>query len=576
MGQMTKNRQKWYIYAKRADFYGIGSRFGIDPVAARVLVNRGICTEEEIDAFLNPDISRLNDPFLLPDMEKAAALLAEKIKAGKKIRIAGDYDADGVCAVYILYDAMRLLGADCSYVIPDRIKDGYGLNMSMITKAISDGIDTIVTCDNGISAFEELAAAKNAGLTVIVTDHHAIRKDPSGKEELPPADCVINAGREDSAYPEKNICGAVTAWKLVQALFTRTGRRTDEYLKYLEFAAIATVCDCMPLKGENRVITGEGLKILSSGGENAGIRALIEAAGLSGKKIGYFHTGFVIGPCINAGGRMESADRAMELFLSKSPGEAMTKAAYLINLNDSRKDLTIRGTEMACEAVRQKTPDTKVLVVCLDDLHESLAGIVAGRLKETYGKPAIVFTRSEAEGILKGSGRSIEKYDMFAGLSRCSGLLVKFGGHPMAAGLSIRDEDLPELEARLNEEAGLSEEDLNVKVWIDSEVPLSYLSEKLVTDLDRLEPFGEGNEKPLFAAREVHPANLRVMGKNRNALKMDLYTKEGFTIPGIMFGEADRLKEELSQKPYVNILYYPVINEWQGYRNLNVQIEDYL
>lgn len=573
---MTGHLKKdWYLYTKRADFQKIGERFGIDPVAARVLRNRDLVTEEEIDRFLNDGIEDLYDAALLPDGKKSAGILSEKIRNGKKIRIVGDYDADGVCASYVLWDALRSLGADCSIAIPDRIRDGYGINEAIISAAIKDGVDTIITCDNGVSACEELKAASEAGLTVIVTDHHEIRKDAEGKEILPPAEGIINVCREDSRYPEKEICGTVTAWKFVSLLFQEMGRQPQEYLRYLEFAALATICDCMDLKGENRIIAKEGLKVLSAGGVNTGMQALIRCTGLSGKKVTCYSAGFVLGPCVNAGGRMETADRALSLFASPDDHTAAERAAYLVGLNESRKELTAKGTEAAIAVVEKEKQQNKVLVVCLEDLHESLAGIVAGRLKENYGRPAFVFTSSQQEGIWKGSGRSVEAYNMFAELGKAGDLLQKFGGHPMAAGLSVRKEDMPLLEERLNAQTALTDDDLKTKIWIDSELPFSRISEKLVEDLEKLEPFGGGNEKPRFALRNVHPANFRVMGRTRNALRMDLYAEDGIVLPGIMFGDADALKRELETRDRISILFYPVINEWNGYRTLNVQIEDY-
>ena len=568
-------KKEWYLYTKRADFSRIGAHFGIDPVAARVLRNRDLITESEIDRFLNASLSDLHDASLLPDGCKCASIAAEKIRNGKKIRIVGDYDVDGVCASYMLWDAFRSLGADCSTVIPDRIRDGYGINHTIVADAVRDGVDTIITCDNGISAVEELKTAKNAGLTVLITDHHDIRKDENGQEIFPPADGIINVHRKDSLYPEKEICGAVTAWKFLSLLFREFAYPDDAYLKYLEFAALATICDCMELKGENRIIAKEGLKVLSSGGVNGGMRALLRCTGLAGKKVTCYSAGFVLGPCINAGGRMETAERAFSLFASPDEQTAVCRAEYLTELNESRKELTRKGTDAAIDVVERQKKEEKILVVCLKDLHESLAGIVAGRLKEIYGRPAIVFTDSGQKGILKGSGRSVEACNMFEELSRCADLLQKYGGHPMAAGLSVKTEDLPKLEERLNLQTSLTEDDLKRKIWIDSELPFSWLSEKLVTDLEKLEPYGSGNEKPRFALKNVHPVNLRVMGHARNALRMDLVSEEGFVMPGVMFGEGDRIKKELEKKDRVSILYYPVINEWNGYRTLNIQIEDY-
>lgn len=570
---MQHVEKKWFVRTKKADFQAIAARFHIDQVTARLLRNRDIVTDEEIEAYLHGSLNDLADEALLPDMEQAKALILQKIAQKKRIRIVGDYDIDGVCAAYILYRGLAHLGAEADYVIPDRIKDGYGINMHIIDQAIADGVDTIVTCDNGIAALEELAHAKVSGLSVVVTDHHEIRKDEDGQESLPEADAIVDPKRSTNAYPEPGICGAVVAWLLVHALFKARGIGDEVWHALLEFAAIATVGDVMPLRGMNRVIVREGLARINRGADNTGLRCLIEACGLAEKKLTSYHIGFVIGPCINAGGRLESAELALSLFLTKGGAQAEAAALRLKALNDERKEMTEQGTREAAAAVEAEYLSDKVLVVYLPKLHESLAGIVAGRLREQFGKPAFVITNSENG--LKGSGRSIEAYHMFNGLCEVADLLSKFGGHPMAAGLSLPPENLEAFRRRINENAKLTEADFVQKVWIDVPMPLSYVTENLIGELARLEPFGQGNEKPVFAERGVEAAELRVLGKNRNVLRMMLREQNGNVMPGILFGDADALKEEIENKRLINILYYPEINEYRGYRSLQAVITDF-
>lgn len=569
-------KKKWYVYTKKADFAGIASRFGIDPVTARILRNRDIVTDDGIRSFLYGGVKDLHSPELLPDASDAAECLCRKIRDGKKIRIVGDYDIDGVCATYILYDGLKNAGAVIDYRIPERIRDGYGINARIVAEAANDGVDTLLTCDNGISAFEELKTARGNGMTVILTDHHDVRRDEEENELLPPADYLINAKLEKSRYPEKEICGAVTSWKLLQLVYRFLGLPEGLWNSYLEFAGIATVGDVMKLVGENRIIAREALRSLNTAPVNPGLSALIDETGLHGKHISCYHIGFVLGPCINAGGRLETAEAAMELFLAAEPHLCARKAKELKELNDSRKDLTLKGTKEAVSLAGGDFPEDRILVVCLPDLHESMAGIVAGRLKEEFGRPAFVLTESAAEpGLLKGSGRSVESWNMFGGLQKCSDLLVRFGGHPMAAGLTVRKEDLEQLRKRLNEDCELTDEDLVQKVWIDMQLPLSYLRKDLVREIEGLEPFGNGNAKPLFAEKNVKLTNLKVIGKNRNVLKMDVYSESGTRLPGLMFGEADRLKEELEGMGRVHIIFHPQINDYQGSEQLQLQIEDF-
>ena len=569
---------RWVVYGKRADFYGIAQRFGIDPVTARVLRNRYICTDEEISLFLHGDLGGLSDAALLPDAETAAALLAEDIRAGARIRIVGDYDIDGVCAAYILMRGLSDAGAAADCVIPERIRDGYGINIGIVEKAARDGVQTILTCDNGIAAVSEMQRAKELGMRVVVTDHHSIRKDASGREILPPADAVVDPKRLDSRYPTAEICGAVVAWKLLGLLYRRMGLPEEKVFSFLEFAAVATVGDIMPLKGENRIIVREGLRKLERSPVNRGLRALIEAQGLSGKHLTAYHIGFVIGPCINAGGRLETAEEALRLFLSETEEEAQAGALHLKELNDERKLMTEAGQKKAEELTRERFLSDRVLVLYVEGLHESLAGIVAGRIRETFSRPAIVFTDA-ADGMLKGSGRSTEAYDMFAHLCRRESLLEKFGGHPMAAGLTVKPENLEALRKGLNEDCGLTGEDLTGRVMIDAAMPFSYITERLVRELDALEPFGNGNERPLFAVKNAVASPARVLGKNRNVLSFRLREDGGGFYDGLMFGDAPELKEKLDrlmlEKGSADILYYPQISEYMGRRTLSIHVEDF-
>ena len=571
MGRYSET--KWFIHNKKADFKAVSEKFGIAPVIARVLRNRDLLTDEEIRRFLTGSVTDLYDGSLLPDAEKAAALICGDIRNGTKIRIAGDYDIDGVCASYILSDGLRSIGADVSCVIPDRIRDGYGLNMSIIEDLHRDGIGTLVTCDNGIAAIEELGKAKEYGIRVIVTDHHELRSTEDGEEILPPADAIVSAKLRGSAYPEKEICGAVTAWKLLGLIYRKLGIPAAMWEKYLEFAGFATIGDVMKLTGENRIIAREALRRMTEGAGNTGLRALIAECGLSGKTVTCYHVGFVLGPCINAAGRLETAEKALALFLTEDEREAHQIARRLMDINDSRKLLTRKGQEEASEIVLSRYMEDLVLCVYLPELHESMAGIVAGRLKETFGKPSFVLTDSGEEEILKGSGRSVPAYNMFEGLLREAPLLYKFGGHPMAAGISVKRENLDALRESLNRHAGLTKEDLCQRVMIDAEMPMSYVSESLLYDLSRLEPFGPGNEQPVFAERGARPVNVRILGKSRNALRFTLLTKDGFPAECVMFGEAEELFRELSEKETVSVLYYPQLNAYNGKKEIQFKIE---
>lgn len=563
--------QIWMLQTKRADFDGIARQFGIDPVTARVIRNRGIEGRENIERYLYGDLDSLYSPWLLKDMRPAVDILKRKLKEGQKIRIVGDYDIDGVCSTYILYQALKRLGGNVDYAIPDRIKDGYGINESMIRAAAEDGIDTILTCDNGISAFSQIQTAKEFGMTVIVTDHHEVPADGE-REILPPADAVIDPKQRSCSYPFPEICGAVVAYKLVQALYEESGVSREEWLELLEFAAIATVGDVMKLQDENRMIVKYGLKKLGHT-KNLGLRRLAEKTNLDLSSITAYHIGFVIGPCLNAGGRLQTAKLALSMFLAKDEETAEELAQELKDLNDMRKDMTEHWTAEAKVLADTQYRNDKVLVIFLPDCHESLAGIIAGRLREYCQKPAIVLTRSEEA--VKGSGRSIESYHMFQKLSEVKDLMLKFGGHPMAAGLSLLEENIDEFRRELNERSGLTEEDFKAKLWIDVPMPIDYINERLVEELKILEPFGQGNEKPLFAQKQVRIRSCRVIGKNKNVVKLVLEGGSGMPMDGILFTDGIAFEEERAGRTVMDIIYYPEINEYNGNRNLQVVIRNY-
>ena len=568
--------EKWVVTSKKADFQKIGTAFGIDPVIARLIHNRDVVGTDQIRAYLHGTLADLFSPWILKDMDKAVELLREKIHTREKIRIIGDYDIDGVMATYILLEGLRRLGAQVDTCIPDRVADGYGIHAHLIEKAAGDGIRTILTCDNGISAADEIRMAREMGMTVIVTDHHEVPYDLADGEKrwkLPPADALIDPKQEDCPSPYKNICGAVVAWKLVQALYEKEGLPAEEGMTFLEPAAIATVGDVMDLQGENRIIVREGLRRLPET-SNTGLACLIRACGLEGKKITAYHIGFVLGPCLNASGRLDTALRSLQLLQEQDPQEAAVLAGDLVALNESRKAMTEEGKEQAEKMVRETSlAGDRVLVVFLPDCQESLAGIIAGRLRETFHRPAIVLTRSE-KGV-KGSGRSIEAYSMFDELSRCRDLLDQFGGHPMAAGLSMQEENIDELRRRLNENASLTADDLTEKVVIDAAMPIAYLSRRLVGQMALLEPFGKGNTKPLFAQKDLHAVDVRVLGKNKNVCRVRLQDKNGVSIQAVFFGDAPRFQEDLSRGSRVAVTYYPEINEYLGRENLQIVIQNY-
>lgn len=571
------------VQTKRADFNGLAKELGVSPVSVRIMRNRGMETKEAMERYLYGTLDGLYDGGRMKNMGEAVAVLIKKLREEKRIRIIGDYDIDGVCASYLLLTGLRRAERELGkgtgpagstridYEIPDRVRDGYGINEAIIRQAAADGVDTLVTCDNGIAAAKEIALAKGLGMTVVVTDHHEVPVEEE-RQVLPPADVVVDPKQEGETYPFREICGAVVAYKLVEKLYEASGVPREEWRELLEFAAIATVGDVMRLQDENRILVKYGLKQMART-RNLGLRKLVEKTGLDITDLSAYHIGFVIGPCLNAGGRLQTAKAALRLFLSEDEAEAERLAEELKELNDIRKDMTKKGEDEDIAQVETQYMEDKVLVVFLPDCHESLAGIIAGRVREHFHKPSIVLTRSG--DMVKGSGRSIEPYHMFRELTKVRELLPKFGGHPMAAGLSIKEEDVPEFRRRLNENAVLTEEDFIPRVWIDVPMPLEYVTEGLVEELKRLEPFGQGNEKPLFAQKGLMIRSLRVLGKNRNVVKLGLVTDTGLSMDGLLFGDGDAIQRELAGKDRIDIVYYPDINEYNGNRTLQAVIRNY-
>lgn len=564
------------VAAKRADFKGIGERFGIDQVTARIIRNRDVIGEKAIEKYLHGSRKDFYSPWLLKDMEKTVAILQEKIENRNRIRIIGDYDIDGVMSTYILLESLRGLGCDVDMMIPNRITDGYGINEHLIEQAWQEGRDTIITCDNGIAAVTQIRKAKDLGMTVIVTDHHEVPfEDLEGerKEILPPADAIVNPKQKACSYPFAGLCGAVVAMKVMEALYEKMAPEVDLVDKMLPFAGIATIGDVMDLQDENRILVKEGLQRLHHT-TNLGLQELIRVNNLEPENISPYHIGFILGPCLNASGRLDTAKRALQLLLADSREEAAVLAGDLKNLNESRKEMTAQGLEKAIEQVESTSMlEDTVLVVFLPECHESLAGIIAGRLRERYHKPSFVLTRGE-EGV-KGSGRSIESYSMYEKLCECKEYLTKFGGHPMAAGLSLEEENVERFRRKLNEQSGLTEEDLVEKVTIDVPMPIHYIRKNLVQELSLLEPFGKGNEKPLFAQKNLWVSQMRVFGKNRNVVKMRLTDENGYPMDGVYFGNGDEFAEEGRGKRKISIVYYPDINMYQGRESLQVIIRHY-
>lgn len=567
----------WIMRTQRGDFAKISNDFGISKVTARILVNRGLETDEEIGEFLARGYSVKNSD-KMKDLHKTAEILNNKIKEDKKIWVVGDYDVDGVCATYILYDYFRKKTDNIGYVIPHRVHDGYGINIEIIKRAKHEGVDTLITCDNGIAAFEQVNYAKEEGLTVLITDHHDI---PIVKP-LPLADSVVNPKRSDCEYPFKGICGACVAYHLIvyyEGLYGKEREKIEE--EYLPFVSLATICDIMELKKENRRLVASGLSAIKNT-ENIGLRAILEETELNNKEISVYHCGFIIGPMINAAGRLESANKSLELFLTKDREEAKKKARELKELNMERKDKTEAAITEAIEIVeREGYKDDKVIVIYLKDCHESIAGIVAGRVKERFYRPTLIFTRGE-EGF-KGSGRSIDAYNMFEEISKCSKFFTNFGGHKMAAGFSLigkNDEEsivnLEMLRKEMNKNANLTAEELKPKIYFDMELPLDYITEDLVRELDSLAPFGNGNQRPSFARRNLRVYSSQILGKKQNVLKLKLQEDDSNTLfEGIWFGDAKKLSRELDENEMIDIIYEPSINEFMGRKSIQFSILEY-
>lgn len=568
--------ERWVVLNKKCDFQEISRKFGIDPVIARLIRNRDVISEAEIDEYLHGNLGMLHDPMKLKDMQKALEILDNHIRQGKHIRIIGDYDIDGVMSTYILQKGFQRVGAKVDIQIPNRITDGYGLNESLVREAYDAGVKLIVTCDNGIAASGQIAVAKKLGMDVIVTDHHEVPYEEAadGTREfiLPPADAVINPKQKDCTYPFEGLCGAGVAYKLVTALYDWFDVPEAESRDLIQYAAFATIGDVMDLQGENRILVKEGLKILRRT-DNEGLLALMQQCGIEPEQTDVYHIGFVLGPCLNASGRLDTAKRALSMLTAKGD-EAHRLAGDLKALNDSRKELTLKGTEEAIGLVEDTSlMQDKVLVVYLPECHESLAGIIAGRLRERFHKPSFVLTKSE-EGV-KGSGRSIETYSMYEELCKVKEYLTKFGGHPMAAGISLKEEDVQHFRKKLNENCTLTEKDLTEKVSIDLVMPISYISRSLINQMELLQPFGKGNTKPLFAQKNLKVLGIRIFGKNRNVAKLQLMDENGFGMDGVYFGEAEIFAEYVKSHPVLSLTYYPNINSYNGRESLQITIQNY-
>ncbi len=584
--------EKWFVMRKGAAFGEIAEKFHINPVLARLIRNREVVGDENIQKYLHGTLNDLHDGMLMKDMDKAVDILLEKIQEDKKIRIIGDYDIDGINATYILLEGIRALGGDVDIDIPDRMKDGYGLNRNLIDRAFDAEIDTIITCDNGIAASEEIAYGKSLGITIIVTDHHEVPYEEVGEEKqyiLPPADAVIDPKQEDCHYPFKGLCGAAVAYKLVETLFNVAGKDVEDVDYLMENVAIATVGDVMDLVDENRIFVKQGLEMIKRT-QNLGLKALIECTGVDVNRLSAYHIGFVIGPCLNASGRLDTAKRALELLCAKTKKEADVLAGDLKALNDNRKDMTAIAVEEAIEQIEESVlQNDRVLVVYLPECHESLAGIVAGRVRERFYKPTFILTKAE-EGV-KGSGRSIETYHMYEELNKCKSLLTKFGGHKLAAGVSLEEENVDLLRKMLNENATLTEEHLTAKVSIDMQLPLKYVSESLVDELELLEPFGKGNTKPVFVEKNIEILKGAILGKNRNVVKMQVCDEQGVCMDAMYFGDAQQFLDYLMGKfgeQRVNQMlqgyrtgiklaftYYPTVNEYMGRRSVQIVVQNY-
>lgn len=585
--------ERWFIKNIRADYKRMSAKYGITELMSKLIVNRDIIDDEIIKSYIHPDFNNLHNPKQMKDIEKAVEILKDKISTKKKIRIVGDYDVDGVISTYILYKALKKCNANVDYEIPDRIKDGYGININIIKIASEDDVDTILTCDNGISAIEPIKYAKELGMTVIVTDHHDIPfvENENGTRTFisSSADAIINPKQKECKYKFKQLCGAGVAFKLIEVLYEELGIDKKECYKFIEFLAIATVCDVVDLIDENRIFVKNGLEKINKT-TNLGLQELITECEIGDKTLSVYHLGFIIGPCINASGRLASAKKGLKLLLSEDEEAATVLAKEVVNLNNERKDMTMQGVEDAINIVETtEMINDKVFVIYMPNIHESLAGIIAGRIREKYNVPTFILTKAETGA--KGSGRSIEEYNMFEELIKCKDLLGNFGGHPMAAGLSISEDNIYEFRKRLNENTTLKDEDLFKKVTIDSVLPFDSINYDLINELDKLEPFGKGNSKPLFAEKNVNVLKAFVLGKNKNVLKLKLKTLLGKNIDGIHFGDIeefekmiiDKYGSEELQKLYdgvyndvmIDLVFYPSVNEYNGNVSIQIVIQNY-
>ena len=568
--------QKWRVYSKKADFDAIGSRFDIDPVTARIIRNRDVTDMENVDMYLNGTLDRLHDPMMMKDMDKAVSVIASSIRDNKHIRIIGDYDIDGICSIYILFKGLKMCGADVDYEVPDRITDGYGINENLIKQAYEAGVEVIITCDNGIAAASQIDYANELGMTVVITDHHDVpyeETDNGRRYIIPKAAAVVDPKQNDCRYPFKMLCGAGIAYKFIDCMVKEFQTGDSVMPELLQFAAIATVGDIVDLLDENRIIVKEGLKLIANTG-NYGLNALMAVTGVSRESINAYHIGFVLGPCLNASGRLDSAKRALKMLVTDDRAEAERHAGELKDLNEERKKLTSEAVDKAVDMVENSSlKDDKVLVIFLPDCHESIAGIVAGRIREKYYKPVIVLTRGEQEA--KGSARSIESYNMFEKLSECKDLFTRFGGHPMAAGLSLPEENIPEFRRRINEHCNLSEEDLTETVWIDVPMPLEYINEKLILELGGLEPFGKANPKPVFADKNISIRNIRAIGKDKQYTRMTIAKDSGIVIDAVGFFPCTELETVYNKNGRISCTYYPEINEFRDKKQIQVCVTGY-
>ena len=568
--------QKWRVYSKKADFDAIGSRFNIDPVTARIIRNRDVTDMENVDMYLNGTLDRLRDPMMMKDMDKAVSVIASSIRDNKHIRIIGDYDIDGICSIYILFKGLKICGADVDYEVPDRITDGYGINENLIKQAYEAGVEVIITCDNGIAAASQIDYANELGMTVVITDHHDVpyeETDNGRRYIIPKAAAVVDPKQNDCEYPFKMLCGAGIAYKFIDCMVKEFQTGDSVMPELLQFAAIATVGDIVDLLDENRIIVKEGLKLIANTG-NYGLNALMAVTGVSRESINAYHIGFVLGPCLNASGRLDSAKRALKMLVTDDRAEAERHAGELKDLNEERKKLTSEAVDKAVDMVENSSlKDDKVLVIFLPDCHESIAGIVAGRIREKYYKPVIVLTRGEQEA--KGSARSIESYNMFEKLSECKDLFTRFGGHPMAAGLSLPEENIPEFRRRINEHCNLSEEDLTETVWIDVPMPLEYINEKLILELGGLEPFGKANPKPVFADKNISIRNIRAIGKDKQYTRMTIAKDSGIVIDAVGFFPCTELETVYNKNGRISCTYYPEINEFRDKKQIQVCVTGY-